>query len=101
MIKTLRKLSKTNDDIICKFHCCNANNLYKKIKENLSEYISFQKKYLYLNKNGDVIECNYEPDSTINDYNHVTMTRNINITGISISKFIEDIELIDSNRYIV
>ena len=97
--KTLTKLSKTNDDIICRIPCCYANNLYNKIKENLSDYISFQKKYLFLNKNGDVVECSFEPDSMINEYNHVTITRNINIFGVSIDKFIEDIELIDNNRY--
>ena len=94
--KTLIKLNKTEDDIIINIPCCYANNLYNKIKEKLGKYILFQKKYLDINDKGYVEEWSYDDDI---EYNHVSITRNIGISGISLNGFIKKIEDIDSERF--
>ena len=94
--KTLIKLNKTEDDIIINIPCCYANNLYNKIKEKLGKYILFQKKYLDINDKGYVEEWSYDDDI---EYNHVSITRNIGISGISLKGFIKKIEDIDSERF--
>ena len=54
--KTLTKLSKSKDDILINMNCCYASNLYNKIKERLTGCIRVQKKYLHINKEGNVLE---------------------------------------------
>ena len=52
--KVMKKLKLTSENIICNIPCCYANNLYNKIKEVMKGYIIFQKKYLYINDDGNV-----------------------------------------------
>ena len=42
--KTLTKLKLTEDDVILNIECCHANNMYNKIKEKLSGFITYQTK---------------------------------------------------------
>ena len=97
--KTLTKIKRTEADIILNIPCCYANNLYNKIKEELRGKINFQKKYLYIDDDGKVIEQSYYPDMMENDYNQVTITRNIGLTGVSLNTFIKTVMLIDEERY--
>ena len=97
--KTLTKINRTEADIILNIPCCYANNLYNKIKEELRGKINFQKKYLYIDDDGKVIEQSYYPDMMENDYNQVTITRNIGLTGVSLNTFIKTVMLIDEERY--
>ena len=36
-------------------------------------YIIFQKKYLYINDDGNVEDWSYTPEGLTNDYNHVSI----------------------------
>ena len=51
-------------------NCCYASNLYNKIKERLTGCIRFQKKYLHIKKEGNVLEWSFEPYTMDLDYNH-------------------------------
>ena len=68
-------------------NCCYASNLYNKIKERLTGRIRFQKKYLHINKEGNVLEWSFEPDTMDLDYNQVSITRNIGLSNISFKQF--------------
>ena len=97
--KTLTKLKLTEDDVILNIECCHANNMYNKIKEKLSGFITYQTKYLYLDDNGHVEESAFQPDLLINEYNHVSITRNIGINGMTIDEFVNVIKKLDSERH--
>ena len=97
--KTLTKLKLTEDDVILNIECCHANNMYNKIKEKLSGFITCQTKYLYLDDNGHVEESAFQPDLLINEYNHVSITRNIGINGMTIDEFVNVIKKLDSERH--
>ena len=70
--KTLTKLKKTKNDIIINIPCCYANNLHNKIKERLLRKIMFQRKYLNVDDDGNVLDWSYDPDD-LEDYNQVTI----------------------------
>ena len=59
LCKVMKQLKLKSEDIICNIPCCYANNLYNKIKEVMKGYIIFQKKYLYINDDGNVEEWSY------------------------------------------
>ena len=96
--KTLSTLLVNEKDIILNIPCCYANNLYNKIKEILSGHICYQKKYLYL-VDGVVLEWSTDPTDMINEYNHVSITRNIGLRDMSLKEFIKTIENIDNSRH--
>ena len=97
----LKKLKLSEEDIILKLPCCYANNLFNKVKENLSGSIVFQKKYLYISDNGKVVESSFDPDEMENDYNHVSITRNIGLINISLDDYILKIIEINKERFII
>ena len=57
--KVMKQMKLKSENIICNIPCCYANNLYNKIKEVMKGYIIFQKKYLYINDDGNVEEWAY------------------------------------------
>ena len=96
---TLTKLKLTKDDHIVYIECCYANNLYNKVKEKLKGFIMYQRKYLYIDEAGFVLECSHDPDMMINEYSHVSITRNIGIRDITQEDFITAVYAIDNGRY--
>ena len=96
--KTLTKLKKTKHDIIINIPCCYANNLYNKIKERLRGNIIYQRKYLNVDDDGDVLDWAYDPND-LDDYNQVSITRHIGLKNITLNMFIKEVELIDEERY--
>jgi hypothetical protein len=95
----MKQLKLKSEDIICNIPCCYANNLYNKIKEVMKGYIIFQKKYLYINDDGNVEEWSYIPECMTNKYNHVSITRNIGLENISLDDFLDKIQSVDIMRY--
>ena len=69
------------------------------MKEKLKGFIMYQRKYLYIDGGGFVLECSHAPDMMINEYNHVFITRNIGIKDITQEDFITAVYAIDSGRY--
>ena len=67
LCKVMKKLKLTSENIVCNIPCCYANNLYNKIKEVMKGYIIFQKKYLYINDDGNVEEWSYVLECMKND----------------------------------
>ena len=98
--KVMKKLKLIPENIICNIPCCYANNLYNKIKEVMKGYIIFQKKYLYINDDGNVEEWSYVLGCMSNEYNHVSITRNIGLENISLDEFLDKIQSVDIMRYI-
>ena len=99
LCKTMKQLKLKSEDIICNIPCCYANNLYNKIKEVMKGYIIFQKKYLYINDDGNVEEWSYIPEIMTNEYNHVSITRNIGLEDITLDEFLDKINSVDIMRY--
>lgn len=95
----LRKIGYDESDIILNLPCCYANNLYNKVKEELKGHILFEKKYLFINEDGNCEEWALDPDQMEHRYNHVSITRNIGIVDISEEDFINKIHEIDSMRF--
>ena len=77
----MKQLKSKSEDIICNIPCCYANNLYNKIKELMNGYTI---KYLYINDDGNIEEWSYIPEIMTNEYNHVSITRNIGLENISV-----------------
>ena len=94
--KTLTKLKKSNKDILMSISCCYANNLYNKIKEKM-KCIIFQKKYLFMDDEGKVLEWSYDEDM-MDDYNQVSITRNIDL-NIQLEDFIKKCNEINEERF--
>ena len=62
-------------------------------------YIIFQNKYLYKNDDGNVEEWSYKSECMTNEYNHVSITRNIGLENISLDEFLDKINSVDIMRY--
>ena len=97
--KVMKQLKLKSENIICNIPCCYANNLYNKIKELMQGYIIFQKKYLYINDDGYIEEWSYMPECMTNEYNHVSITRNIGLENITLDDFLDKIYSIEIMRY--
>ena len=95
----MKQLKLIPENIICYIPCCYANNLYNKIKEVMKGYIIFQKKYLYINDEANVEEWGYTPEGMANNYNHVSITRNIGLENISLDEFLDKVYSVDIMRY--
>ena len=87
LCKAMKQLKLKSEDIICNIPYCYANNLYNKIKEVMKGYIIFQRKYLYINDDAGIEEWGYTPECMTNNYNHVSITRNIGLENISLGDF--------------
>ena len=64
-------------------------------------YIRIQKKYLYINDDGNVEEWSYIPECMSNEYNHVSITRYIGLENISLDDFLDKIYSVDIMRFIL
>ena len=95
----LRKIGYDASDIIVNIACCYANNLYNRIKEELKGYIIYEKKYLYIDENGDCLEWSWKPEGMSHKHNHVSISRNIGLINICEEDFIKKIHQIDEKRF--
>ena len=98
--RILTKIHCDESDILVNIPCCYANNLYNKIKEELHGHIMYEKRYLYIDEKGDCVESGYDPTSMENEYNHVSITRNIGIIDMTEEDFIHKIHEIDQMRFV-
>ena len=71
----------------------------KKLKKWWKVILYFRKKYLYINDDGNVEEWSYIPEIMTNEYNHVSITRNIGLENISLDEFLDKIQSVDIMRY--
>ena len=83
----MKQLKLKSEDIICNIPCCYENNLYNKIKEVMKGYIILQKKQLHINDDAGIEEWGYTPKCMTNNYNHVSITRNIGLENIHLMIF--------------
>ena len=96
--KTFKDENLNENDIIVNIPCCYANNLYNKVKEHFTGQIAYQKKYIYI-ENKKVIEWAYDAETMKNEYNHVSVTRNIGLINITLDEFVYIIKKINNERY--
>ena len=95
----MKQLKLIPENIICNIPCWYANNLYNKIKEVMKEYIIFQNKYLWINDDCNAEEWSHISEIITNEYNHVSITRNIGLENISLDEFLDKIQSVDIMRY--